>query len=64
MVERFNGRIAEVLQTHHFNSTEALETTLLRYADLYNPAGSIIKCNTGRERRRCCDGQEIRTVEA
>jgi hypothetical protein len=25
MVERFNGRIAEVLQTHHFASTEDLE---------------------------------------
>ena len=36
MVERFNGRIAEVLQTHHFASTEDLENTLHRYADLYN----------------------------
>lgn len=36
MVERFNGRIAEVLHTHHFNSTQDLATTLLRYADLYN----------------------------
>jgi transposase InsO family protein len=36
MLERFNGRIAEVLQTHRFDSTQDLETTLLRYADLYN----------------------------
>jgi transposase InsO family protein len=36
MVERFNGRIAEVLQTHHFDSSEELATTLLRYTDLYN----------------------------
>jgi len=36
MVERFNGRIAEVLQTHRFDSTADLATTLLRYADLYN----------------------------
>ena len=36
MVERFNGRIAEVLQTHHFASTEDLETTLHRYVNLYN----------------------------
>ena len=36
MVERFNGRIAEVLQTHHFHDNEDLATTLLRYADLYN----------------------------
>lgn len=36
MVERFNGRIAEVLATHHFNSAEDLETTLMRYVWLYN----------------------------
>ena len=36
MVERFNGRIAEVLHTHHFNSTQDLATTWRRYADLYN----------------------------
>jgi hypothetical protein len=31
MVERFSGRIEEVLQSHHFHSTEDLETTLHRY---------------------------------
>ena len=36
MVERFNGRIAEVLRTHHFNSSEDLQQTLLRYVALYN----------------------------
>jgi transposase InsO family protein len=36
LVERFNGRIAEVLQTHYFDSTQSLEATLLRYTDLYN----------------------------
>jgi transposase InsO family protein len=36
MVERFNGRIEEVLQTHRFDSTATLETTLHRYAALYN----------------------------
>jgi transposase InsO family protein len=36
MVERFNGRIADILRTHHFHSGEELETTLLRYAWLYN----------------------------
>lgn len=36
MVERFNGRIAEILQTHRFNSAQDLETTLYRYVDLYN----------------------------
>jgi transposase InsO family protein len=30
MVERFNGRIEEVLQSHHFRSGEELETTLHR----------------------------------
>ncbi|WP_026611918.1 integrase core domain-containing protein, partial [Methylocaldum szegediense] len=36
LVERFNGRIEEVLQTHRFDSTADLETTLHRYVDLYN----------------------------
>jgi transposase InsO family protein len=36
MVERFNGRIADLLKTHHFMSGEDLEQTLLRYATLYN----------------------------
>ena len=36
MVERFNGRIEEVLQSHHFRSGEELETTLHRYVLLYN----------------------------
>jgi hypothetical protein len=35
-VERFNGRIEEVLQSHHFRSGEQLETTLHRYVLLYN----------------------------
>ena len=36
MVERFNGRIADVLKTHRFHSGEDLEQTLLRYVTLYN----------------------------
>ena len=36
MVERFNGRIADILRTHHFHSGEELEATILRYAWLYN----------------------------
>ena len=36
MVERFNGRIEDVLQSHHFRSGEELETTLRRYVWLYN----------------------------
>jgi len=36
MVERFNGRIEEVLQSHYFQSGEELETTLHRYVWLYN----------------------------
>ena len=36
MVERFNGRIEEVLQSHHFRSGEDLEATLHRYVWLYN----------------------------
>ena len=36
MVERFNGRIEDVLQSHRFQSGEDLEQTLLRYVRLYN----------------------------
>ena len=36
MVERCNGRIEAVLQSHHFRSGEELETTLHRYVALYN----------------------------
>ena len=36
MVERFSGRIEEVLQSQHFRSGEELETTLHRYVWLYN----------------------------
>jgi hypothetical protein len=36
MVERFNGRIEDVLQSHHFQSGEELEPTLHRYVWLYN----------------------------
>ena len=36
MVERFNGRIANILRTHHFQSSKELEHTLKRYIGLYN----------------------------
>jgi len=36
MVERFNGRIADILKTHHFNSADDLAQTLTRYVSLYN----------------------------
>ena len=36
MVERFNGRIADLLRTHHFQSSLDLEQTLHRYVTLYN----------------------------
>ena len=36
MVERFNGRIEDVLQIHRFQSGEDLEQTLLRYVHHYN----------------------------
>src|SRR5690606_38267852 len=36
MVERFNGRIADVLKTHRFHSGQDLEQTLVRYVALYN----------------------------
>lgn len=36
MVERFNGRIADVLKTNRFNSAEDMAKTFLRYMALYN----------------------------
>jgi hypothetical protein len=36
MIERFNGRISEVLATHHFRSGEQLAETLQRYVTVYN----------------------------
>ncbi len=36
MVERFNGRISEVLRTNHFKDGEDLRSTLRRYVWLYN----------------------------
>jgi hypothetical protein len=35
MVERLNGRIEDVLQSHHFQSGDELGTTLRRYVWLY-----------------------------
>jgi hypothetical protein len=35
-VERFNGRIEDVLQSHHFQPGEELEATLHRCVWLYN----------------------------
>ncbi len=36
MVERFNGRISDILKTHRFQSGEDLRATLHRYVTLYN----------------------------
>lgn len=36
MVERFNGRIADVLKTNRFDSALDLEQTLMRYVALNN----------------------------
>ena len=36
MVERFNGRIAEILATHRFTDSRDLAATLHRYVWLYN----------------------------
>jgi hypothetical protein len=35
-VERFNGRISEVLATARFDAAQRLEDTLSRYVRLYN----------------------------
>lgn len=36
MVERFNGRLEQVLHSHHFSSADDLEATLHRFVWLYN----------------------------
>ena len=36
MVERFNGRISELIKQTRFDSRADLETTLLNYLKLYN----------------------------
>lgn len=36
MVERFNGEIEDVLQSHRFQSGKDLEQTILRYVHLHN----------------------------
>uniref|UniRef100_UPI00114CD610 integrase core domain-containing protein n=1 Tax=Candidatus Thiosymbion oneisti TaxID=589554 RepID=UPI00114CD610 len=36
MIERFNGRIADVLRTTRFDSSEHLADTLKRYVQVYN----------------------------
>lgn len=36
MVERFNGRISDILATTHFRSRDNLQTTIERYAKRYN----------------------------
>lgn len=36
MVERFNGQIAEILQTTRFNSSMGLRQTLINYREVYN----------------------------
>ncbi|GAA4885319.1 hypothetical protein GCM10023333_18540 [Ferrimonas pelagia] len=36
MMERFNGRISEILKTTRFDCRDDLEATLLRYQHIYN----------------------------
>jgi len=36
MVERFNGRISDILTTPYFDSGNSLKQTLMRYAKLSN----------------------------
>ena len=36
MIERFNGRIADILATTRFDASASLEETITRYVRLYN----------------------------
>lgn len=48
MVDRFNGRIADVLKTHRFHSDQDLEQTLMRFVALYccRLPQSALKCKS------------------
>ena len=67
MVERFNGRIEDILQSHRFRSGEDLEQTILRYVRLYNGQlpQSVLKGRTpidalkdGSGKGRTCSGSD------
>ncbi|PWQ95015.1 integrase core domain-containing protein, partial [Leucothrix arctica] len=45
MVERFNGRISQVIKSTYFASAEEMETTLKRYLITYNH--HVIQRNLG-----------------
>ena len=48
MIERFNGRISEILDTTRFDSAQELEQTLVDYARLYNhfiPQKALNRCS-------------------
>ncbi len=51
-VERFNGRIEDVLQSHRFRSGEDLEQTRLRYVRLYNGQLPAIRAQGAHAHRR------------
>lgn len=59
MVERFNGRVSELLQQTHFDTRADLETTLLNYLKLYNhripqrAIGSTTSIQALKEWQRC-----------
>ena len=48
MVERFSGRIEDVLQSHRFQSGQDLQETLLRYVHLYNSQLPHLALKAGR----------------
>ena len=67
MVERFNDRIEEVLQSHHFRSGEESETTLHRNLLLYNQQlpwaarPACRRCRTGTNSNLTCSGNNHTT---
>ena len=48
MVERFSGRMSDVLKTNHFDGVFDLELTLVRYVPLYKTQlpHVALKCRT------------------
>lgn len=60
MVERFNGRTEDLLQSQLFRSSEDLEQTILRYVRLYNDQlpQSVLKVRTPIDALKCWHREE------
>jgi len=63
MIERFNGRIAEVLATTRFNSAAHLTATIKRYVQVYNQQKNWYKKQPNPFKKRVYDLAGLDIVE-